>query len=171
MGQSESNRSRHRIPESQRLRILLRSARGRLIDRVSRFASASVGAIAVRNFAQIARTLLVIESARSKALVEEMDRPYARASTGVQGVSLAGRIGAGSGANSMLPDSPVRVCRLTATQHLPTLTGRLSPARDTACRYPLLSAATSLTLGVFALSNLFHPARLRGSDSAFGNVG
>jgi len=97
--------------------------------------------------------LLVIESARSrsKALVEEMHRPYARASTGVQGVSLACRIGTGSGANSMLPDSPVRNCRLTATQHLPTLAGRLSSERDAACRYQLLSAATSLTLGVFAL--------------------
>jgi hypothetical protein len=43
--------------------------------------------------------------------------------------------------------------------------------RDAAGRFQLLSAATLLTLGVFALSNLFHPARLRGSGAAFGNVG
>jgi hypothetical protein len=36
--------------------------------------------------------MLVVESARSKALTEQMD--------GIQGVSLAGRIGTGSGAGS-----------------------------------------------------------------------
>jgi hypothetical protein len=51
-------------------------------------------------------------------------------------------------------------CRIIATQHL-----RVTRAGS------LLSAATSLTRGVFALSNLFHPARLRWSGSAFGNVG
>src|SRR5713226_3183853 len=101
MGQIESDRSRHRILESCRLRVLLRAARGRLIRFESRSASGSN--------AQIACKLLVVESARSRALTEQMDgNRCACAISTVQGVSLAGRIGTGSGANSMLPDSPVR---------------------------------------------------------------